>query len=240
MPEPGGMMRYGVQEYRLPEEIVDKDIHGIIDLGVEIKTGVVFGKDLTFESLKEEGFDAVIIAAGLQTSLKLKVEGADLDGIVGGLDFLRDFRLGKASKVKGRVLVIGGGSVAMDVALTALRLGASDVQAVCLEKSEEMPAFPWEIQQTLEEGIKIHNSYGVKKILGKDGKVAAVELMRCVSVFDEEGKFNPTYDENETKIMQTDMLLLAIGQTPDLSWRTADQPNISKMRLIEVKSFSIN
>jgi len=239
MPEPGGMMRYGVQEYRLPEEIVDKDIHGIIDLGVEIKTGVVFGKDLTFESLKEEGFDAVIIAAGLQTSLKLKVEGADLDGIVGGLDFLRDFRLGKASKVKGRVLVIGGGSVAMDVALTALRLGASDVQAVCLEKSEEMPAFPWEIQQTLEEGIKIHSSYGVKKILGKDGKVAAVELMRCVSVFDEEGKFNPTYDENETKIMQTDMLLLAIGQTPDLSWRTADQPNISKMRLIEVKSFSM-
>ena len=143
MPEPGGMMRYGVQEYRLPKEIVDKDIQGIVDLGVNVKTGVVFGKDLTFESLKGKGFDAFLIAAGLQTSLRLKVEGADLDGIVGGLDFLRDFRLGKAPTVKGRVLVIGGGSVAMDVALTALRLGASDVQAVCLEKPEEMPAFPF-------------------------------------------------------------------------------------------------
>jgi len=236
MPEPGGMMRYGVQEYRLPEEIVEKDVQGIVDLGVDVRTGVVFGKDLTFESLKEKGFDAVLIAAGLQTSIKLRVDGADLDGIVGGLDFLRDFRLGKAPAVKGRVLVIGGGSVAMDVALTALRLGASDVQAVCLEKPEEMPAFPWEIQQTLEEGIRIHNSYGVKKILGKDGEVAAVELMRCVSVFDEEGRFSPTYDESETKIMETDMLLLAIGQAPDLSWRTADQPNVSKMRLVEVKS----
>jgi len=239
MPESGGMMRYGVQEYRLPKEIVEKDVQGIVDLGVDVRTGVVFGKDLTFESLKEKGFDAVLIAAGLQTSMKLKVGGADLDGIVGGLDFLRDFRLGKAPMVKGRVLVIGGGSVAMDVALTALRLGASDVQAVCLEKPEEMPAFPWEIQQVLEEGIKIHNSHGVKKILGKDGKVAAVELMRCVSVFDEEGRFNPTYDEHETKIMETDMLLLAIGQTPDLSWRTADQPNVSKMRLVEVKSSSM-
>jgi len=236
MPEPGGMMRYGVQEYRMPKEIVDKDIQGIVDLGVDIKTGVVFGKDLTFESLKEKGFDAFLIAAGLQISLRLKVEGADLDGIVGGLDFLRDFRLGKAPTVKGRVLVIGGGSVAMDVALTALRLGASDVQAVCLEKPEEMPAFPWEIQQALEEGIKIHNSYGVKNISGKDGRVTAVELMRCVSVFDGEGRFNPTYDENETKIMEIGMLLLAIGQTPDLSWRTADQPNISKTRLVQVKS----
>jgi len=236
MPEPGGMMRYGVQEYRLPKEIVDKDVQGIVDLGVDVKTGVVFGKDLTFESLKEKGFDAVLIAAGLQTSLRLKVEGADLDGIVGGLDFLRDSRLGKAPTVKGRVLVIGGGSVAMDVALTALRLGASDVQAVCLEKPVEMPAFPWEIQQALEEGIKIHNSYGVKNFSGKDGRVTAVELMRCVSVFDEEGRFNPTYDENETKIMEIDMLLLAIGQTPDLSWRTADQPNISKTRLVQVKS----
>ena len=236
MPEPGGMMRYGVQEYRLPRDIVEKDIRGIASLGVDIRTGVVFGKDVTFETLKEKGFDAVLLAAGLQTSRSLRVEGADLDGTIGGLDFLRDFRLGKAPKVKGRVLVIGGGSVAMDVALTALRLGVSDVQVVCLEKPEEMPAFPWEIRQALEEGIKIHNSYGVKKIIGKDGNVSAVELMRCVSVFDEEGKFNPTYDEEETKTMEADMLFLAIGQASDLSWRTADQPNISRMGLVEVKS----
>ena len=236
MPEPGGMMRYGVQEYRLPKEIVDRDIQGIANLGVDIKRGVVFGKDLVFETLKEGGFDAVLVAVGLQISRMLKVEGADLGGVVGGLDFLRDFRLEKAPAVKGRVLVIGGGSVAMDVALTALRLGASDVQAACLEKPEEMPAFAWEIRQALEEGVKIHNSYGVKKIIGKDGKVAAVELMHCASVFDEEGRFNPTYDEKETKTIEADMLFLAIGQAPDLSWRTADQPNISKMGLVEVKS----
>jgi len=236
MPEPGGMMRYGVQEYRLPRDIVEKDIRGIASLGVDIRTGVVFGKDVTFETLKEKGFDAVLLAAGLQTSRSLRVEGADLDGTIGGLDFLRDFELGKAPRVKGRVLVIGGGSVAMDVALTALRLGASDVHVVCLEKPEEMPAFPWEIRQALEEDIKIHNSYGVKKIIGKDGNVSAVELMRCVSVFDEEGKFNPTCDEEETKTMEADMLFLAIGQASDLSWRTADQPNISRTGLVEVKS----
>ncbi len=236
MPETGGMMRYGVQEYRLPKEIVEEDVRGIASLGVDIRTGVVFGEDLTFETLKEKGFDAVLVAVGLQTSRSLRVEGADLDGVVGGLDFLRDFRLGKAPKVKGRVLVVGGGSVAMDVALTALRLGASNVQAVSLEKSEEMPAFPWEIRQAVEEGIKIHNSYGVKRILGKNDSVSAVELMRCVSVFDKEGKFNPTYDEEETRTMEADMLFLAIGQASDLSWRTVSQLNISKIGLVEVES----
>jgi len=236
MPEPGGMMRYGVQDYRLPKEIVERDIGEIVNLGVEIKTDVAFGKDLTIETLKKEGFDAVLVAVGLQVSRKLKVEGANLDGIVGGLDFLRNVRLGKAASLEGRILVIGGGNVAMDVALTALRLGASDVQAVCLEKIEEMPAFSWEIRQALEEGVKIHNSYGVKKILGKDGKVAAVELMRCLSVFDEEGRFNPAFDENQTMTMETDMLVLAIGQAPDLSWQTTNQLRASELGLLEVKS----
>ena len=233
MPEPGGMMRYGVQEYRLPKDIVEKDVEGIVNLGVQIRTGVVFGEDLTIGALKEGGFDAVLVAVGLQTGRSLKVEGADLDGIVGGLHFLRGVRLGKAQSLKDRVLVVGGGSVAMDVVLTALRVGASDVQAVCLEKQEEMPAFPWEIQQALEEGVKIHNSYGVKRILGKDGKVTAVELMRCLSVFDEEGRFNPTFDEKQTRTMKTDVLILAIGQAPDFSWQTTNQLNISKSRLVQ-------
>ena len=239
MPELGGMMRYGVQEYRLPKKIVEKDIREIVGLGVEIKTGVVFGKDLTVEALKEKGFDTVLVSVGLQTSRKLKVEGANLDGIVGGLDFLRDTRLGKAPTAKGKVLVIGGGSVAMDVALTALRLGASDVQAVCLEKTEEMPAFPWEIQQALEEGVKIYNSYGVKKILGKAGRVTAVEFMRCLSVFDGEGRFNPTYDEKETKTIETDILILAIGQASGLSRETMGQLGISNSGLVQVNPSTI-
>ncbi len=239
MPELGGMMRYGVQEYRLPKEVVEKDIHEIVNLGVDVKTGVAFGKDLTIEALKKEGFDAILVAVGLQASRKLKVEGADLDGIVGGLDFLRNVRLGKTASLKKRVLVIGGGNVAMDAALTALRLGASDVQVACLEKPEEMPAFSWEIQQALEEGVRIHNSYGVKRILGKDGKVEAVELMRCLSVFDKEGRFNPTFDEDETMAMETEMLVLAIGQASDPSWLTLSSLKMSEMGLIEVNPFTM-
>ena len=234
MPEPGGMMRYGVQEYRLPKEIIEKDIREIVNLGVEIKTSVAFGKDLTLDVLKKEGYEAVLVAVGLQTSRKLKVEGSNLADIIGGLDFLRYVRLGKTTSLKGRVLVIGGGNVAMDVALTALRLGASDVQAACLEKTEEMPAFPWEVHQALEEGVKIHNSYGVKRILGKDGGVAAVELMRCLSVFDEEGKFNPSFVEEETMPIETDMLVLAIGQAPDFSWQPANPLKMSESGLVEV------
>jgi len=235
MPELGGMMRYGVQEYRLPKEVVEKDVREIIDLGVGVKTGVGFGRDLTIEALRKEGFDAVLVAVGLQSSRKLKVEGANLAGVVGGLDFLRDVRLGKAASLNERVLVIGGGNVAMDVALTALRLGASDAQVACLEKPEEMPAFPWEIQQALEEGVKLHNSWGVKEILGRDGKLAAVELMRCLSVFDKEGRFNPSFDETQTMTMEADVLVLAIGQAPDLSWQATSQLRISGFGLVEVK-----
>ncbi len=234
MSEPGGMMRYGVQEYRLPKEIVDRDIREIVNLGVEIKTDVVFGKDFTVESLKNEGFDALLVAVGLQTSKKLKVEGADLTGIIGGLDFLRNVRIGEASSLKGKVLVIGGGSVAMDTALTALRLRASDVHLACLERTEEMPAFPWEVQQALEEGVKIHNSFGVKRILGENSRVAAVELMRCRSVFDKEGRFNPSFNEEETMQMRIDTLLLAIGQAPDLSPQTASQLKMSGSELVNV------
>ncbi|UCG37032.1 MAG: FAD-dependent oxidoreductase, partial [Candidatus Bathyarchaeota archaeon] len=177
---------------------------------------------------------AILIAVGLQTSRKLKVEGANLAGVIGGLDFLRNVRIGRTSKLKGKVLVIGGGSVAMDTALTALRMGASDVNLACLEKNDEMPAFPWEVQQALEEGVKIQNSVGVKKILGENGRVAVVELMRCLSVFDEEGRFSPSFNEEETTQIETDMLLFAVGQAPDLSWRAASHIEMSKRELVDV------
>jgi NADPH-dependent glutamate synthase beta subunit-like oxidoreductase len=228
------MLRYGIQEYRLPEEFVKRDIQEIVDLGVEVRTGVVLGRDLSIEGLKKEGFNAILLAVGLQSGRKPRVEGVDLSGVIGGLDFLKDVRLGRITSLKGRVLIIGGGNVAMDVALTALRLGAEDVQVACLEKKVEMPAFPWEIKQTLEEGVKIHNAYGVKRILGKDDKVVAVELMRCLSVFDKEGRFNPTFNEKQTMTIETNMLILAIGQTPDIPWRARDQIKISESGLIKV------
>jgi NADPH-dependent glutamate synthase beta subunit-like oxidoreductase/Na+-translocating ferredoxin:NAD+ oxidoreductase RNF subunit RnfB len=215
MPKLGGMMRYGVQEYRLPETVLERDLAEILSLGIEVKTNMEIKSGSALIRLKDEGFDAVLLAVGLQKSRMLRVEGYELPNVLGGLDFLRDVRLGKQVRVKDRVLVIGGGNVAIDVALTALRLGAKQVQVACLETREQMPAFPWEIQQALEEGIAIHNSWGVKKILGKNGQVAGMELIRCTSVFDEEGKFNPKYDESITKTIEADMIIFAIGQASD-------------------------
>ncbi len=163
----------------------------------------------------------------------LKIDGVGLDGITGGLSFLKKVRLREAPTIDGRVLVIGGGNVAIDVALTALRLGSNDVQVACLEKTDEMPAFPWEIEQALEEGVKITTSYGVKNIFGENGRVTTVELMKCLSVFDDEGRFNPKYDENQTRTIKTDLLILAIGQAPDLSWQTPSPLTLTDFGLIE-------
>jgi len=224
MPELGGMMRYGVQEYRLPEAVFEKDLEDIMNLDLEVKTNTLIGKDFTLKQLKDKGFDAILVATGLPLSRKLRVEGIDFHGVLGGLDFLRDVRLGKNVKVEDNVLVIGGGNVAMDVALTALRLGAKRVRVACLETRKEMPAFPWEIQQVLEEGIPIDNSYGIKKVVGKNGRVAGAELVHCVSVFDSEGRFNPSFDESKTKTVEADMVIFAIGQASDISAFSDESP----------------
>jgi len=216
MPKLGGMMRYGVQEYRLPESVLDKDLEDILSIGIDVKTNTPIGEGLALKELRNQGYDAILVAIGLQKSRMIKVEGSNVPDVLGGLDFLRDVRLGKDVKVKEQVLVVGGGNVAMDVALTALRLGAKQVQVACLEKREEMPAFPWEIQQAVEEGIVVHNSWGVKKILCEDEKVTGIELIRCVSVFDQDGKFNPSFDESTTQILKADMIIFAIGQAADL------------------------
>ncbi len=217
MPKLGGMMRYGVQEYRVPEAVLEKDLKKMRELGIEFKTDTVFQDGQHLRDFKSWGYDAVLLAIGLQKSRILNVEGSQSPDVLGGLDFLRDVRLGKPVKVQERVLVVGGGNVAMDVALTALRVGAKDVQIVCLEKPEEMPAFPWEVVQAREEGIPIHNSWGIKKIpVSDDGKVTGIELIRCVSVFDQAGKFNPSYDESTTKTIETDMIIFAIGQASEL------------------------
>jgi len=215
MPELGGMLRYGVQEYRLPNEAFQKDLKEIIRERVQVKKNVLFGKDLTIASLKKEGYNAILVSTGLPISRSLRIEGANLEGVLGGLDFLRNVRLGKDIRLKDRVLVLGGGNVAMDVALAALRKEAKNVQVVCLETREQMPAFKWEIEQVLEEGIPILNSYGIRKILGDGKQVTGVELIRCVSVFDQNGRFNPSFDETDAKVLETDMVILAVGQAPD-------------------------
>ncbi len=218
LPEFGGMMRYAFPEYRLPMETLQKDIDTIAEFGVEFKANTAIGKDITFQGLKDQGFDAIFIGVGGQLSKRIPLEGSDLPGVLWGLDFLKDVRMGKDVKIEGRAVVIGGGNVAMDVALTALRLGASEIQLACLESREEMPAFGHEIEQAIDEGVKINVSWGPKRIIETDGKITGIELKRCTSVFDEDGRFNPKYDESETTMIETDNVLLAIGQSTDLSF----------------------
>lgn len=217
MSELGGMLRVGILEYRLPKDVLDAQINYIKDMGVEFTTNTTIGKDLTIDDLKARGYKASFFAIGAQLSKKLKLDGAELDGVVWGLDFLRNINLKHEAKVKDRVLVIGGGDVAMDVALAALRLGAREVELACLESRDEMPAHKESAQQAIDEGVNINLSWGPKRILGKNGRVTGIELVRCTAVFDKKGRFNPSFDERATKSIETDMVILAIGQTSDLS-----------------------
>jgi len=217
MPMLGGMLRAGIPEYRLPEDILDTQLNYIKDLGVDFQTNTAIGKEKTLEDLKSEGYQAVFFAVGAQLSSRLGIDGADLDGVLWGLDFLKAVNLKRGVEVKDKVMVIGGGNVAIDVAMVALRLGAQDVQVVCLESSEEMPAFASEIKEAVDEGIKINTCWGPKRIIGNDGRVKGIEIVRCVSAFDAEGNFHPCYDEHVTKTIETNMVIIAIGQVSDVS-----------------------
>jgi NADPH-dependent glutamate synthase beta subunit-like oxidoreductase/NAD-dependent dihydropyrimidine dehydrogenase PreA subunit len=218
LPVLGGMLRIGVPDFRLPKDVLDAQINYIKDMGVEFKINTAIGRDITLDDLKSEGYQAAFFALGAQLSQKLDIEGAKLDGVLWGLDFLRDVNLKRKVAVKDRaVVVIGGGNVAVDVALTALRLGARDAQLACLESGEQMPAYEEEIKQAVDEGIGINTSWGPKRILGNGRKVTGIELARCVRIFDEQGRFSPSFDEQKTKTMKADMIILAIGQAADLS-----------------------
>ena len=212
LPVKGGMMAVGIPEYRLPKKELEKEIAVIEKMGVEIKTDVEFGKDITLDSLEKDGFSALFIAAGLHGSRKLNVKGEDLSQVIKGVSFLKDAALERADTLSGKVVVIGGGNVAVDVALTATRLGADDVTMVCLEARDEMPAWDYEIEDALEENVKIRNSLGPAKFIGENNKVTGVEFKKCTHVFDDEGRFNPAYDENDITAIDADYVIVAIGQ----------------------------
>jgi len=213
MPAAGGMLRYGIPEYRLPKKVLDHEIEIIRRKGVTFVYNCRIGEDVTFESLRKD-YAAIFISAGAQKSRKLGVQGEDLKGVLHGVEFLRDAASSKKPKVKERVLVIGGGNVAVDVARTALRLGASSVEMVCLEARHEMPAYEEEIEATLAENIMIRNGWGPKRILGGK-KVAGIELKRCTRVFDEMKRFSPAFDENDLTTIDADQIIVAIGQMVD-------------------------
>ena len=219
LPVAGGMMAVGIPEYRLPRNMLQREIDIIQELGVEIKTGVTFGKDVTFDSLKAEGFAAVFMAIGLHAGRKLGIENEDAEGVLQGVNFLRDTALGKDVPVGNNVLVIGGGNVAIDVALTAKRKGAENVTMVCLERREEMPAWEHEIEEALEGDINIVNAYGPKSFfIDKDaGRFSGIEFKTCTSVFDDEGRFSPSFDESACEAFFGDTVIIAIGQAADTS-----------------------
>ena len=219
LPVVGGMMAVGIPEYRLPRDIIKGEIKVIEEMGVTIKTGITFGKDITIESLKKDGFSALFMAIGLHGGRGLGVENEDVDGVLQGVDFLRDSAMGKDVPIGEDVIVVGGGNVAIDVALTAKRKGAKNVTLICLEKREEMPAWEHEIEEALEGDIKIINSFGPKAFfIDKSNKVSGIEFKTCTAVFDNDGRFNPSYDENECQPLFGDTVIISIGQSTDLSF----------------------
>jgi heterodisulfide reductase subunit A-like polyferredoxin len=200
LPVLGGMMAVGIPEYRLPRDILASEIQVIEEMGVEIRTGVTFGDDISLKSLNDDGYNATFLATGLHKSRALQVEGEDYAGVLKGVDFLRDVALGSEVVLGKKVIVIGGG----------------------------MPAWEYEIEEALEEGITIVNSLGPQRFLQQDGKLSGVEFKRCTAVFDEEGAFNPAYDETDLTTLEGNTTIVAIGQAADLAF--AEQEGISITR----------
>jgi len=221
LPELGGMMRVGIPEYRVSREVVQKDIEEILKMGIAVKVNTRIGRDLTLNQLRQQGYEAILLATGAHLSRPLDIEGVNFDQVFQGVYLLRDMALGEIPGNlfdKKRVVVIGGGNVAIDAARTALRLGAKELQLACLERREEMPAHPEEIQYAVEEGTMLNCSWGPKRILGESHRITGVELIRCISVFDQEGRFNPSYDESTSMSLKADAVIIAIGQVPDISF----------------------
>ncbi|MFH1550202.1 MAG: FAD-dependent oxidoreductase [Planctomycetota bacterium] len=225
-PEAGGMLRYGIPEYRLPPEVLKREIDAIVERGVEIRANTPLGNGRKIESLKTDGFDAVLLAVGMSRSRKLDIPGVDSGGVLWGLEFLKRVRTGDRPEVGEKVTVIGGGNVAVDVAMTARRLGAKDVQMVCLESHDEIPAHEWELKQARDEGIRVVHSLGPKKIDVANEKVKQTTFVKCTSVFNRARKFAPEFDESVKESFEADTVILAIGQQADLDFLGDDAKKI--------------
>lgn len=215
---PGGMLRVGIPDYRLPKEVLDVELEYIKNLGVEIRTNTAIGKDLSFNDLLKE-YKAIFIATGAHKSRELRVEGEDTEGVVQALDLLRQANLQKRPRLGERVGVVGGGNTAMDVARSALRLGAKEVNILYRRSREEMPANPLEVEEAERDGVKIHFLLAPRRILGKDGRVVGVECIRMrLGPPDETGRKRPIPIEGSEFTMELDTIILAIGESPDISF----------------------
>ena len=209
----GGMLTLGIPAFRLEKNVVNAEIEVLKELGVCFKTGIEVGKDITLDALRKDGYEAFYLAVGAQGGRGIGIEGEDAQGVLAGVDFVRRINLGEEVALEGDTIVIGGGNVAIDVARNAVRTGTGSVSMYCLESRKEMPALEEEIEEALEEKIQINNSWGPKRIVTEQGKVVGVEFKKCISVFDENRRFKPVYDENNTIIVKADYVILSVGQT---------------------------
>ncbi len=272
-PVAGGMLYLGIPEYRLPRDVVEAQVREILATGdITLKLNQMAGRDFMVSDLRRQGFDAVLVAVGAHRSRDLTIPGVDLDGVYKGIDFLLNVNLGYKFTIGKKVIVIGGGNVAMDVArsaarevvrqhvagvedlepslesvsavatkemvdvsLSALRLGAQEVHLVCLEKREEMPAALEEIEEAETEGIVMHPGLGPKRMIGRDGKVVALETLKTKWVFDENRRFNPAFYEGSETQLDCDTIIMAVGQAPNLDFlKPEDGVELSPRRLIAV------
>ncbi|HXZ39342.1 MAG TPA: FAD-dependent oxidoreductase [Terriglobales bacterium] len=272
-PVAGGMLYLGIPEYRLPRDVVEAQVREILETGdITLKLNHAAGRDFVVSDLRRQGFDAVLIAVGAHRSRDLSIPGVDLDGVHKGIDFLLNVNLGYKFTIGKKVIVIGGGNVAMDVArsaarevvkqhaggvqdlepsaesvsavatremvdvsLSALRLGAREVDIVCLERREEMPAALEEIEEAEAEGIILQPGRGPKRVLGKDGRVVGLETLNTKWVFDQNKRFNPAFYEGTESVIECDTIVMAIGQAPRLDFlKPEDKVEISPRGLIAV------
>jgi len=272
-PVPGGMLYLGIPEYRLPRDVVESQVREILETGdITLRLNEAAGRDFMISDLRQQGFDAVLLAVGAHRSRDLSIPGVDLDGVHKGIDFLLNVNLGYKFTIGQKVIVIGGGNVAMDVArsaarevlkqhaagvedvepseenvaavatremvdisLSALRMGAREVNIVCLERRDEMPAALEEIEEAEAEGIILHPGLGPKRVIGMDGKVTALEALKTKWVFDQNKRFNPAFYEGTETQLECDTIIMAIGQAPRLDFlKPEDAVEISGRGLISV------
>lgn len=210
--EPGGMLRYGIPSYKLEKDLLAAEIDVIRELGVEIRCGVEIGKDITIEELREQGYKGFYVAIGCQRGRKPGITGENAKGTYAAVDFLREAGAKESFALEGDVVVVGGGNVAIDAARISSRCVDAKISMFCLEQRENMPASKEEIAEALEEGIELNCGWGSKEVLEEDGKVAGVVFKKCIRVLDEQGRFSPEYDEEQTVTIPCKHVIFSVGQ----------------------------
>ena len=214
---PGGMLMNGIPSFRLEKDVVEAEIDILRELGVEFRCGVEVGKDVTIAQLREQGYQSFYVAAGLQSGGKLNIPGGDADGVMAGIDFMRQVNLHEKKTLSGKVVVIGGGNIGADVARTAVRCGAESVHLYCLEAYDDVPMGEEDRSECERDGITVHAGWGQTEIVVEDGKCAGIRFRKCTRVKNDEGRFAPEFDDSVSEQAECTTVLYCIGQKVD--WR---------------------